>query len=114
MALRPLIAIGLALMIAFTSGAMAAARGETGPAGSMVICTGFTFTTIQVDADGQPVSAVHICPDCALSLFDNASTAEPLPAVLLLTSDAVFEDATAPVPPLLAVQAARARAPPAV
>ena len=72
---RPLLAGFLALTLALTSAAMAAARGQTMAAGSVVICTGSGAVTMQVDADGQPVGPVHICPDCALSLLEAAAAA---------------------------------------
>lgn len=34
--------------------------------GQMVICTGFGATVLYTDADGQPTSAPHLCPDCVM------------------------------------------------
>ena len=35
----------------------------------MVICTGSGPLMVYVDADGNPVQAPHICPDCVLNLL---------------------------------------------
>ncbi|MFT6607055.1 MAG: hypothetical protein ACJA2X_002258 [Halocynthiibacter sp.] len=68
---RPLTAILLALMLLATTGAMASARGTMrDAAGQMVLCIGTGSVTVNVDADGQPIKAGHICPDCALGHFD--------------------------------------------
>ncbi|MDJ0823137.1 MAG: hypothetical protein QNJ09_15180 [Paracoccaceae bacterium] len=52
-----------------TSGAMAAARGQAGPVGSIEICHGATVTIVYIDAEGQPVEQLHLCPDYALTHF---------------------------------------------
>lgn len=66
---RRILPLLLAVIVAISSVQMAVARGQAAPAGSMVICSGQGFVTILVDEDGQPTGAVHLCPDCALSLF---------------------------------------------
>lgn len=58
-----------ALVLAASSVTMAIARGETRAAGEVVICSGYGLTTITVDASGNPVGTVHICPDMALAMF---------------------------------------------
>jgi hypothetical protein len=68
--LRPILAIFFALTLALTGQAMAVARGASGPTGELILCTGAGAVAVQVDENGQPVGPVHICPDCALSLFD--------------------------------------------
>lgn len=75
--LRPYLAGFLAVVLVLTSQGFALARTAEGPAGAMVICTGTGPVTVLVDEDGQPTGAVHICPDCALSLFDAISPASP-------------------------------------
>jgi len=112
--LRPFIAFSLALMIALTSGAMAIARGQSGAAGSIVLCTGTGPISVLVDGDGQPIGPVHICPDCALSLF--AAVASERPSLCL---PLVAFAATPPPPPATATpfqlpRRPRARAPPRV
>lgn len=109
--LRPILALGLCALMALTSQTMAVARGAPAPAGMMVICTGTGPVTIQVDSDGQPTGAVHICPDCALGLFD-APVISPLSAPHLTTATALdpFETYSEIA---IAVRAAfKARAPP--
>ena len=59
----------LVLCLAVSSVGMAAARGMATPAGTMILCTGHGIVTVWVDDAGQPVETVHLCPDCALSLF---------------------------------------------
>lgn len=34
----------------------------------MVICTGLVASVVYTDADGQPTSAPHLCPDCVMHL----------------------------------------------
>lgn len=63
----------LALMLALTSQSMAVARGASAATGQMVLCTGTGPVAVYMDADGQPTSAPHICPDSAL----NVVVAEP-------------------------------------
>ena len=65
----PILAALMALILVLTGQTMAVARGATGPAGSMVLCTGTGPITILVDENGQPIGPRHICPDCSLSLF---------------------------------------------
>ena len=67
--LRSTVAIVLALLLAVTSVTLAVARGQTRIAGEIVICSGNGFTTVSVDDHGNPVEAVHICPDMALGLI---------------------------------------------
>lgn len=56
----------LLLIPAFALGlvGMAQARVQAPAAGEIVICSGYGMVTLAVDADGQPVMAVHFCPDC--------------------------------------------------
>lgn len=109
---RPFIAVSLALVIALTSGVMAVARGQTNAAGSIVLCTGTGPIAVQVDADGQPVGPAHVCPDCALGLFDAAAGAPPtmlLPLVAVATDPALSPDTAVA---FLLPCTPRARAPP--
>ena len=75
--LRPILALCLCALLALTSQTMAVARGAPTPAGTMLLCTGTGPVTVLVDADGKPTGAVHICPDCALGLFDAVATVTP-------------------------------------
>jgi len=78
MGLRAYLGVALAVVLALTGQSMALARTAPAPAGEIVLCTGSGTTTIAVDAQGRPTGAVHICPDCALSLFDLPAPGSPL------------------------------------
>ncbi len=93
---------------------MAVARGQTQVAGTMVLCTGTGPLAVAVDADGQPTGPTHVCPDCALGLFDAAATdphAKPLPGQWIAFAPLVPH---VPAAPLLALGTPRTRAPPLV
>ena len=59
----------LMLALVLTGHQAAVARGAQPAVGEMVICVGQTVVTVRIDADGQPVTATHLCPDIAVSLF---------------------------------------------
>ena len=84
----------LSLMLVFTGQSMAVARGMPGPHGTIVLCTGQGPVMINVDADGQPLGAPHLCPDGALSLiqagFDVPDCWSPLQRA---STRAVFDEA---------------------
>ncbi|NNE50983.1 MAG: hypothetical protein HKN30_01095 [Sulfitobacter sp.] len=84
MTLRPLLSLLIALTLALTSQSMAVARGASAAAGQMVICTGTGPQAVYVDAEGQPTSAPHICPDAALELPAEARTFRPLQSVQMI------------------------------
>lgn len=68
-----LLAFALAFAVAVTSQQMAMARGmTTDAAGQVILCTGQGVVTVTLDAEGNPMGPVHICPDCALSFLDAA------------------------------------------
>jgi hypothetical protein len=62
--LHPILGLALCLVLALTSQSLVVARGGAQPVGQIVLCTGTGPVTIAVDADGQPVAAQHLCPDC--------------------------------------------------
>jgi hypothetical protein len=66
---RLISSLALALMLALTSQSMAVARGASAATGQMVLCTGAGPVAVYVDAQGQPTSAPHICPDSALNVL---------------------------------------------
>lgn len=66
MRLRPILALFLASILSLTSVTVGAARGQSDPADAIVICSSHGIVTIYVDANGEPVPAPHICPDCVL------------------------------------------------
>ncbi|MFX4298946.1 MULTISPECIES: hypothetical protein [Roseobacteraceae] len=57
------------LTLVVTAQAFAQARGSADAVGQMVLCIGTGSVTVNVDANGQPVDAPHICPDAALTLL---------------------------------------------
>ncbi len=67
--LADLTAIFLAVCLAMTSLTMAVARGQARVAGEVVVCTGYGVTTLQVDANGRPTGAAHLCPDMVLGMM---------------------------------------------
>lgn len=69
----------LIVILLLTSQALASAKGQARIAGQIVLCVGETTITMQVDADGQPVQVVTICPDMALSLMQGMSHLATLP-----------------------------------
>lgn len=73
--------MALCLTLALTSAAMALARGQARDvSGAIVLCAGLGVVTVTVDSRGNPVGALHVCPDCAL--FALAAVASPEAAVL--------------------------------
>ncbi|RBO55092.1 hypothetical protein DSD19_01230 [Rhodovulum sp. BSW8] len=80
--LRPAFGLGLALLLALTSLSLAAARATPRPVDRIVLCTGFGLQTVEIDANGHPVGAPHICPDGLAALAALA----PLPPALPLRS----------------------------
>lgn len=82
--LRSYLAVLLVAVMALTSQSMAVARGATGPAGQMVLCTGTGPVAVYVDEDGQPTDPPHICPDCALHLLAAVAAPDIAPAPLPL------------------------------
>jgi len=81
--LAPVPALLLVAVMVLTSQSMATARGATGPAGQIVLCTGTGPVAVYVDDDGQPVGPPHLCPDCALHLLDVLAAPDIAPAALL-------------------------------
>ncbi|WP_323766721.1 hypothetical protein [Marinovum sp.] len=109
--LRPLAGLLLALLLSLTGQSMAVARGAAPPVGVMVLCTGAGPLTVLVDETGAPTGPRHLCPECALSLFDAA----PGSAAALLSRAFVREAPATPVHTTAAGQtlaAPRARGPP--
>lgn len=104
-------AFALSLMLVVTSLSMAVARGAPGPAGQLVICTGSGPVMINVDSEGQPTGAVHICPEAALSLIQMGFDSPDVP----LTADVgviAFVPSFASPYAVGSFGRARARAPP--
>ena len=83
--LAPVPALLLVAVMVLTSQSMATARGATGPAGQIVLCTGTGPVAVYIDDDGQPVGPPHLCPDCALHLLDAFAAPDIAPVPLLAT-----------------------------
>ena len=81
---RSYLALALAFVLILTGQSMALARTAPGPDGQIVLCTGTGPVAVLVDDQGQPVGPSHICPDCALSLFQ--ALAETAPEIAAPTS----------------------------
>lgn len=109
--LRSLLAIALSCVLVLTGGAMAAARGQAGPAGQMVICSGGAVVMVAMDADGKPVGPVHICPDCALTLLAAVVPPDMVPVPAPAAARIAFERAET-IAGSASLIHARARAPP--
>lgn len=73
---------GLLILLMLVTGlSLGAARGQARVAGELVLCAGTSFVTVAVDADGNPVERVMVCPDMALSLLAGMIAPPPfLPA----------------------------------
>ena len=109
--LRISFALILSAALALTAQTMAHSRGAAMAEGQMVLCTGTGAVTVYFDAEGNPTSAPHICPDCALSLFDAVShPAEDCVPAAAVTSAWFASHALAIVPDH--ALAPRARGPP--
>lgn len=67
--IRRFTALLLALVLAVTSQSMAVARGASAATGQVVLCTGAGPVAVYTDAQGQPTSAPHICPDAAMNVL---------------------------------------------
>lgn len=66
--IRPLIGFFLALTMALTSVSLAAAHAQA-PMGEWVeVCSADGTGTVLVDARGNPVTPMHLCPDCVAAL----------------------------------------------
>lgn len=100
-------------MIVLTGQAMAVARGASGPAGQIELCTGSGPVMVYVDEAGEPVGPPHICPDFALSLILQVAEPDILPQQLdaprrLATVRADLQNTDLPQPQMMA------RAPPSM
>lgn len=71
----------LSLVLALASVTMAVARGQMragqGAGLTVVICSGYGITSIQVDAQGNPVGPVHPCPECLAGFLADLGPGAP-------------------------------------
>ena len=82
--IRMILSTLLALILALTSQSMAIAKGGSAASGQMVLCTGSGPVVVYVDAEGQPTSAPHICPDAALNILIEGATPIPVAVTRVL------------------------------
>ena len=102
----------LALLLGLTSQSLATARGQTRVGEAVVICSGDSFVTVTLDAQGNPVGPAHLCPDMVLAFF----AAMDLSEVALPQREGRTERAALPPGRIAASRhapTANARAPPA-
>ncbi|MFT7593517.1 MAG: hypothetical protein ACI8R4_000830 [Paracoccaceae bacterium] len=100
-------------MLVLTGQSMAIARGASGPAGEMVLCTGTGPVLIYVDENGTPTAPRQYCPDCALSLLVDM----PSPDAVLMPVAVRAAELTGIAPALTRLQSrlrATARGPPLI
>lgn len=106
------LAIVLAALVALTGLAIASERGMSRVAGRIVLCTGHGPVAVWVDASGQPVNKIALCPDQTASLMGALDVPEPgtgfAPAVSVLRAAFVV----APRSSVTAIEP-RGRSPPA-
>ncbi|MDA7966660.1 hypothetical protein [Ruegeria sp.] len=74
---RIILSMILSCLIILTGQGVAASRGVDRAVGQMVLCTGHGPVVIYMDAEGQPTSAPHFCPDYALALLGAVPEAQP-------------------------------------
>jgi len=63
---------------------MAVARHQPRVAGEVWLCSGTGMVAMAVDADGNPVGPMQLCPDCTLTLSGLEGGADLLSEPLLL------------------------------
>lgn len=76
MRFRLLSGLLLALVLGIGAVGMAVARVQAPMAGTIVICSGSGMMEISVDAEGQPVGTLHLCPDCTLAMAPGVLVAQ--------------------------------------
>lgn len=64
-----------------TSVSAGMARGQAAPVGVIELCRGLTTLSVQVDADGTPVTHVHLCPDGVMTLVGEVPVGAAVPVV---------------------------------
>ncbi len=94
--MRPLFRLFLILLLVVTGQTLGAARGQAQIAGEMVLCAGEFTTVVTVDAQGNPVKRVTLCPDMATGLMQAVALAAPFGAPLRLARAFVPETAEIP------------------
>jgi hypothetical protein len=77
--MRQITGLILAALLVLTSATLGSARGQAMAVGQIVICSGQGIVSVTVDAEGNPVGGVHVCPDCVLTLLAVTGAAPDLP-----------------------------------
>lgn len=90
--LRTHIALLLIAVMTLTGHSMAIARGASGPAGFMELCTGTGPVMVAIDENGEPTGASHICPEFSLMLQDVLGGADATPVALRFTSTRIQQE----------------------
>lgn len=110
---RALSLIGLVLVLATGSVTMAMARHQARAVDQIVICSGYGFVTISVDAEGNPTGPILPCPDMVPAVMAAAGGSSlPLFAPPRTLAPAHFTQHIAKAPVSAAPVPRPARAPP--
>lgn len=108
---RPLAGLLLALIVAIASVGLAVARGQPRMVDWVELCGG-NGAEVAVDAQGQPVGMIHLCPDC-IAPFAFADLVLPAPMPLPpMASGRAAPPAATPSVALRPVPGQEARGPP--
>jgi hypothetical protein len=105
----------MSLCLALASGGLAVARVQPPMTAWLDLCAAGAASRIAVDAQGQPVGSIHLCPDCTAAFSFAAMPDQPV-----LTAPLSVHSRPIVVAPLVTVRAAvpppiaAARGPPAV
>lgn len=114
--LRPFGFATLCLALILGSLSMAVARGNATALSNggitLVLCSGFGYRTVSLDAGGNPIGPLHPCPDCLAGLSAYIQPAASLIAPQTLVVTLIVVLAPPPVPVQDAAQSPRARGPP--
>jgi hypothetical protein len=114
--LRPFALLALCFALVAGSVSMAVARGHaaavTRGGVTLVLCSGYGYRTVSLDARGNPVGPLHPCPDCLAGMVAYlAPTMLPWQRLALIPRRADVFSATV-ILPRRAAHLPRARGPP--
>jgi hypothetical protein len=104
-------ALVLVASLVLTTLAAGVARGQAAPVGTVEICRGLTVVSVPVDADGAPVSPLHLCADGVTALYGETSVAAPAVAPPVSLQPITSRGMTS-LAPRFAAHTPRARDPP--
>ena len=90
--LRTVLSLMLSLLLVVTSHSAGYARGAERAVDQMVICVGVQSVVVYVDTEGQPTSAPHFCPDCALHALAVPAQFSMVPSAITLSPAALAWD----------------------